>query len=1258
MASIRLNTITADNELLYIKDGRVLITNTDLSINTNNGALVVKGGVGIYCTSDASSSTCGGAFTIGGGVGIKGKTYFGNDIILDSSLSTLTINGIVYPRLFLDSIVNKQFFLSLDGIHQQLLLTPSNLTLDTNVTINNSMNINTNINSSSVTCGGSLTVGGGGSVYGDFYIGESLFVSGGSIYTNEIFSENTLNVYTNDNLNFTTSKINIDSDVLNIKNNVIFLDENVNFNIPIISNENVNFKNKVLMEDDVTFLKNMDIRENLSVNNNIHVKKNIYLTNNYTNIYNYNDYIFFNANNGYVFESTSSSLSIYSGLLHLNNYSFFNENDNLNIISSLPQSYLNIYPKYNNNDDNLHDDNLDNLICLYNVNECFKIGYDSINKTNIISIESTSGNNTSDFVLKNKNGNFVLRTDGSLFSSSIKSSLNSTSASCVFDGGVSINSNVNASSVTEGGALTLNGGLSVLKDVHIGGDIYIGSNSMSIDMKCRSDINIANDLSLCYLNDDSDILFNIFKKNSDTTSLIDITLYSLGKSKADEDFEYLSINNFNKEFSICSMNNGYGLLQSIQIFTGDSRNQLFISTNGNIGINTNVPEFTLDVNGSINGDNLFGKNIHIEQHVECFDASIKNNMNIANDLFINHDISIQNDLLVDGLIYCKNDDENAFTIDGGVKIAKNINIDGSLISKSDGIFKNLITGELISDGEINIKCTSQSFSVTQGGALTVAGGVGVGGDVFINGKCHLYDTLNLRNCNLNNEIIRITDSYDVLRFAINYNSDGNLSISRHDLKNVMIDEVVTVVNTTGSVIFNNTMPSINVSTSSVIMKGGLSLECSENVMNISQGGSLTVAGGASIGKNMFIGGHVTILSTSQSNNMASGALVVNGGLGVMSNINIGGNAVINGDLIVKGNTTNISTENTSIKDNVFVLNSGPSGSHDSGLVVQRYQINNDKGKGDVVNDNFCVMDRLNHQAGITSPSNHVKLSYLMSNIDNYYVNWWIKVDTGFSANQVRQIIAYDGVTHIATLSAPWTNQNPANGDVVFLYNKPYVGMIFNERFGLFEFGSTVHDPASSNIIFTDNIGIKFNNGLCMSTSPSTSSSSGAFVLASGGLSINCADDAKNNTCGGSLTVAGGASINKSLYIGNDLYVNNVKMTPNVSDILSTVTYTALNDQLDIPFIVIDRSVLSFDIFLGVVVEMIDPVDNLYCNFNIRGINKKLSWEIETSFMGDDTGIEFDMIIDPITSNGIFRYSSPDYGTSISNIMFKYKMLTN
>ena len=131
---------------------------------------------------------------------------------------------------------------------------------------------------------------------------------------------------------------------------------------------------------------------------------------------------------------------------------------------------------------------------------------------------------------------------------------------------------------------------------------------------------------------------------------------------------------------------------------------------------------------------------------------------------------------------------------------------------------------------------------------------------------------------------------------------------------------------------------------------------------------------------------------------------------------------MNGNLTVNGTTTSIDTTNTVITDNILVLNSGPVGSTDSGILVQRYQQDNNSGGGDVVNDTIYVSDTLPLQGSVTNTQ--IKLSNSASSVDNYYVNWWIKVASGFSSNQVRRIVAYNGALRTATVSSVWSSQNP------------------------------------------------------------------------------------------------------------------------------------------------------------------------------------------------------------------------------------------
>jgi hypothetical protein len=391
------------------------------------------------------------------------------------------------------------------------------------------------------------------------------------------------------------------------------------------------------------------------------------------------------------------------------------------------------------------------------------------------------------------------------------------------------------------------------------------------------------------------------------------------------------------------------------------------------------------------------------------------------------------------------------------------------------------------------------------------------------------------------------------------------------------------------------------------------------------------------------------LSTTQSNDVSSGCLLVAGGVGISGNLNVLGHTILNGDLTVRGATTSVVSNNTVLSDNVLVLNSGPSGSKDSGFVVQRYQVDNDVGSGDVVNDSIYILDILPLQDSVLSTQ--VILSASASSVDGYYNGWWVKVASGFSNNQVRKIIGYVGSTRLATLSSPWTTQNPAVGDNLYIYNKPFVGLIYNEINDRFEFGATAADPGSGNVSFTDRLPLQVSTIACVSTQHSANATTGGILL-SGGLTITNTTDSQSVSSGGTITTLGGASVAKKLRVGEELYVSGVNLTPNAQDIFTTISFEAENNRVsatDITGVAFNSSIWGFDVYLA---ARLTATTNLYTNFHIRGVNKNDSWEIVKSYVGDDTGIEF-----YITSGGRLQYTTPNF-PGFSSLVFKTRAFVN
>ena len=1303
MSCIRLHAITIDSDdsTFIIENGTINVTNTDISTSSINGCLVLDGGLGINCTTDASSNTSGGALTVGGGASIKGQTYLGNNVILESSLSTLTVNGFIYPRFFLDNITNQKLEVSLDGINKHFTLTNSKLTIGVTaestsqtsaaMLINGGVSINCTSNASSITNGGALTVAGGAGIHSDVHIGESLYVnndnSGVGIHTKNIIStdltmisDNDINITCNNMLFTTNDNFVIGNDThgdfvsfngtsssftntVNLYNTSgsgsLNANGRITFNCTIDADVAVNNTNGGAL----TVLGGASIHKKLYVGDDVYSNNNLYL----------GDTIYLNGTKGSLKTISSGTLllsssdhfifnnglvHISSGSLNLNEYTVNATSGNLNIKSTSDNTIINISTANNDGLD-------DNFIYMNGTDtEVLQLGYDSINENYCLLIKSTGSGILRNLIIGNTNGNITVQSSGSSVVSCKTPSLNSTTASVLLEGGMSIKCTSNSSSISSGGALTVNGGVSVSKNIHIGGDLYLYCSSNGSGISSSGNINVSSNLNITSLYDPS---LQIAKNNQSDTlgNSINISFYTLGNG-TNGNYETLNIIGSNNSsgsngFNINTDAGGNGMIRYLNMYTGTSANQLFLATSGNIGVNTNTPSYSLDVNGNINSNNIISSNHLI----------VSNNIT-SNNLIVNNELRVQNDTYITGALVgystvafynttnsLSSNSGGALNIYGGAGIRKDLYVGGCLYSSSNGSF-NTITlnstseNSLSLSGGIIINSTKDSIGVGSGGSLTVLGGASINKKLYINDTSYFNNTININNTN---DILKIYDSFNIQKYTLHYDGVNNLSINRCNLSGSTIENMITFNNTTGYTTFSNTTGSLNSSTSSVIMSGGLNINYTSNATNVSVGGAMTILGGASINKDLFIGGDIHIVSTTASTNINTGSLIVKGGVGVSGNMNINGNTIINGSLTVNGATTNVDTTNAIINDNIMVLNSGPTGTHDSGILIGRYQTSNDSGSGDVVSDNPYIVDVLTSQSGISSPSNQIKLSLLTSNTDNYYNNWWIKVESGFSTNQCRQIISYNGTTHVATLDSSWTTQNPANGDTMYLYNKPFVGIVYNEISNLFQFGSTTQDPGQSNVSFTDAIGISFNNAVCNNTTPSTNLSSGALLL-SGGMSINCTVDAVSTTNGGCLTVAGGASIRKTLYVGNSLNVNNVNITPNSYDIISSITYNALNNQLDIPFITINNSVWSFDIFLAAVISMSDPNDNLYCNFNIRGINKSSAWEIVTNYVGDDTGIEFDIVNDIITNNGTFRYSTPDYGITVASITFKYRMITN
>lgn len=134
-------------------------------------------------------------------------------------------------------------------------------------------------------------------------------------------------------------------------------------------------------------------------------------------------------------------------------------------------------------------------------------------------------------------------------------------------------------------------------------------------------------------------------------------------------------------------------------------------------------------------------------------------------------------------------------------------------------------------------------------------------------------------------------------------------------------------------------------------------------------------------------------------------------------VNIGATnstTTVYGNLDVRGTTTTVESTIVQIVNNIFQINSGPSGTADGGIAIKRWQPANDTSFGDVVND---TPDECGFVPGASAnPITEIRLAVTSHTAVGYYNGWWIKIVSGTGSGQVRRIKSYSGSpNYLATI---------------------------------------------------------------------------------------------------------------------------------------------------------------------------------------------------------------------------------------------------
>jgi hypothetical protein len=421
-----LYTNIISNSNLYSNNGTInslYLSGTDPSVSSTNGVLILLGGITILNTTNAISTTNGGGLTIYGGMAINKDIYIGGSVNA-TSISTSNIN--------ISNQINSPYANLVNITSNILQITGTNASSNSStgsIISLGGISINNTTDATSITSGGGFTDAGGAS------IAKSLYV-GGTVNATSISADNIITVLLNSiNANVTNGNI-------------------INLNGINASIANTSFVNSTINSLVSTSISNSNLNSQLATIQNLLVGNISFgnaIGNNLTS-----NYI---TNNIYI----TSPLATIGNLINTNG-TINSININQGTFGSLLGTYLHVY---NATIDTLI--STDSSIGTLNVNSSTlgNIFTNAITGTSANFLYLTVGNLT----ISNIVGTYA--TFSNLVINSGIPSYNSTTASLIIYGGLSINDTVNATNVSSGGGLTISGGLAVSLDTYIGGMTWL-----------------------------------------------------------------------------------------------------------------------------------------------------------------------------------------------------------------------------------------------------------------------------------------------------------------------------------------------------------------------------------------------------------------------------------------------------------------------------------------------------------------------------------------------------------------------------------------------------------------------------------------------------------------------------------------------------------------------------------------------------------------------------------------------------------------
>ena len=344
-------------------------------------------------------------------------------------------------------------------------------------------------------------------------------------------------------------------------------------------------------------------------------------------------------------------------------------------------------------------------------------------------------------------------------------------------------------------------------------------------------------------------------------------------------------------------------------------------------------------------------------------------------------------------------------------------------------------------------------------------------------------------------------------------------------------------NSSGIVNIDNTTASTFYTLGALVIDGGIGINNATQANGITDGGSLTTAGGMAIGKRLYVGGDGTFTENLIVNNNKSFILKDTGGTNPRFVCQSDDNLVFYGTNAVSADRAIFNIQQLSSTSN-FQMN------------IPFYSnvttTSTSSTTGSILLDGGIGISDSTDAASVTSGGTFTtaggiavaKAAYIGGQVTlgNGVANGFISVASGKSLSLTSNNNLITTVTNNSTVTCVTSNNNCTT----FLVKDPT--------------GVTTRLSVDSTDVTTANILSSTN------TTASTSSSLGA-ITTTGGIATSNTTDATSATNGGSITTAGGVGIAKKLFVGTDLDVAGTTSLVDISISGTTASTSATTGAL-------------------------------------------------------------------------------------------------